>query len=778
MGAVNDKFKFALTGNRDVPFLGYNSQQDPTNLSSQYLVGGSKNVYLTNTGTVEVRPGLKRIGDIDISQDGIVASYEFETAGGVSLPIRVLQSGTMQFRFSDVWYDLKTFDNSRFIFSLWWDDANKKEELIMVNGDSNLYMWTGAFIPAVGATTSGTSIFMQSTNAAVNVLSLRSTDDSVNVGSNSPQSPDGTENMAAIVFDINPPVGSITYAIASDGPSKSGTVTIVLAPTLPGGMSTTSATVLIGSTKEDTLANLLAFLNNPGGSSAGYVGITDADTITAIGYQSYASVSSLRTGGDTTWDELGFVNSGPSDPDPTIVVDGIDYTYDVIAGNYLVNISGVPTEGDAGYQGIVTTEDTPTADGANDFIVTLNNQLFVGSYSSKVIYISADNGYTDFTNLGDLISGDPDFAIIDELPTGMVVKGQAVYIFAGSSNTYLLTPNVSVPIEQPISGSVSHALVVTTVDKQVGAGKSAAISQEFITTVGTDIIYLAQDHQLRQLGIVRNIVTQKTPSLSKMIRQELIDEDFTGGSIRAVDEFTYITSVVSGRTYLYQVRDDVDNIGNLTSTRLWQPPQEWGISTVAVIDGVVYGYSSTNPQIYQLWDTDQWHDDSIQDVPSPYECTARYAYENNGLKTGLVEFDMCYYEGYIAPNSALTGRIRFDYLGGTKNDDQDGVQDVVISSLDEPGGNGNEGQHGMVLFAGESDAELGVSIVGTDQIGGTIDALKGFPKFRVIQDILEIDVFEYQVELYSYEADSRWSVKCFGVNASQSVNNPVFLRKS
>lgn len=721
MARSSDTFKFTLTGNRDVPFLGYNSQQDPTDLSAQFLVKGSKNVYLNNDGNIEVRPGLKRFDTLDTAEDGVVASYEFETAGGTTLPIRVLQSGKMQFEFSDVWYDLKTFDKTRFVFSLWWNDTEKKEELIMVNGDSNLYMWSGG-IGVVSSKTTAQVLAQADVNAA------------------------GTGYVVNDIITVTGANAQFTVTAIGGGGAVTALALYKVTGITAGGIGTATT----------------------GGTGTGLT-VNQASTPTIVSLTSAES-----------WLSEGFLSTAGN----IIVVDGVEYPYYGISddGVSLYLETGTfddPLVGLLGYQGVFTTENKPNADTANDFIVTLNNQLIVGSYTSKVIYISFDEDYTKFTQGNDLISGDPDFAVIDEFPTGAVVKGQDIYVFAGNANTYLLTPNTPVPIAQPIGGG-NDALVVCTVDKQVGAGKSAALAQEFITTVGTDIFYLSQDHQLRQLGTIRNIVTQKTPSLSKAVRQELIDEDFTGGAIRSVEEYVYITAPVSGRTYIQQIRDDVDPLGNLTSQRLWQPPQEWGISRIAVIDGVTYGYSSTNPQLYQLWDTLQWHDDSPQEVPSPYECIARFAYENNGLKTGQVTFNMCYYEGYIAPSSALTGRIRFDYLGGTHDQGQDGVQDVTISSLEEPGWNGipDDDSKGMTLFIGQSDAELGVSQIGVEQNGGTIDLLKGFPKFRVIQDIEPTDVFEYQVELYSYEADSRWSVKCFGVNATESVNNPVFLRKS
>lgn len=724
----DDAFKFTLTGNRDVPFLGYNSITDPTDLSPQYLVQGSKNVFLDNNGNIEVRPGLKMIGALETAEDGVVASYEFETAQGATLPVRVLATSLMQYRYLGIWHDLMQFDLSRFIFAPWWDDSQKKNLLIMVNGNHNLYAWAGAIT-----------------------------------------------TFSSQVLTASRAIWSITA-----GTSTSGTYAINDIITIGG--TGTGATLLVTAVDTGIPSGLKLLTQGSGYTVGAAIPTTGGSGLNfTVTINEVKDIYSVTKQGSTTWSEDGFLVSD-------IEATGLGLTLDVGAMGQAFTINGntyhyfggedttalkgvdgpiVGTSGDLIISALITTLNTPSADTTNDFIVTLNNQLIVGSYTSKIIYISFDEDYTRFTQSNDLISGDPDFAVLDEFPTGMVTKGESIYVFAGNSSTYLLTPNTPVPIEQPIGGG-NDALVVCNVEKQVGAGKSAALAMEFITTVGTDILYLAQDHQLRQLGTVRNITTQKTPSLSKAVKQELIDEDFTGGMIRAVDEFVYCTAPISGRTYLYQIRDDVDPVGNLTAQRYWQPFQEWNLSRIAVIDGVTYGYSSSTPQLYQLWDTDQWHDDSKQGVPSPYECRARFAYQNNGLKTGQVSFNMCYYEGYIAPNSELTGRIRFDYLGGTKNSGQSGVQDIMISSLtDAP-----------TLFIGESVAELGVSQIGTEEIGGTTNELQGYPKFRVIQDVEPTDVFEYQVELYSYAADSRWQIKCFGTNPTQSVNNPVFLRKT
>lgn len=764
-----DVFNFKLIGKDKAPFVGYNSQQDPTKLSAQYLVEGSKNVFLNNRGNVEVRPGLKRIGPINTSINGVVAETEFETSKGVGLPIWVLEDGTMQFYYEGTWHDLATFDKTRFVFSNWWDDANKETLLVMVNGDHNLYAWSGALIDETGPTEEGIAFLIQGASNIVAgglvVTGLSPEDDTLYFANNLKT---GAAAVSVIIIGTNPGNTQGEFTLELKDPVFDLVTTVQLVTSLTGlSPQLTVASVLIGLTREETVLNLLAFFSSPSSTTSQYVGITEAGHITAIIAQTYTPTSVLTTADGDTWASLGFQNSSTSDPNPTIVINGVTYSYTFVVDRFMVNPSSPVPSGQMGFQGIVTTLNKPADDFTNDFIVTLNNQLVVGSYMSKVIHISFDENYTLYTQSNDLIQGDPDFAVLDEFPTGAAVKGESVYVFAGNSNCYVLTPNTAVPVEIPIGGGES-ALVITTVDKQVGTGKSAAISQEFITTVGESIIYLSQDHQLRTYGTLRNITTPKTPSLSKVVRQELIDTDFTGGGIRSIDEFVYIVSPLTGKAFLYQMRDDVDNVGNLTIDRLWQPPQDYNFSRVGIIDGIAVGFSSVNPQAYQIWDTGQWHDDSEQDVPSPYEARARFAYQNNGLETGMVSFNMCYYEGYLTPNSELNGRVRFDYLGGTKNDGQDGVQDIVISS----------NEISPLLFAGQSNAEVGVSEVGTQEVGGTTVLTKGYPKFRLIQDIDPTDVFEYQNEVFSYSAGSHWELQSFGVNATQSDNNPVFIRKA
>jgi hypothetical protein len=720
-----DDFDFSLVGTDKVPFMGYISSQDPTKTDIRYMIRGAKNVYLKNTGTIAVRPGLKLIGTADATQDGVVASYEFETAQGTTLPIYVLESGKMYFTYQGEDILMGTFDRTRFVFALWWDNINKIEDLIMVNGDHNLYRWNA------GIANYGSSA-AESTNAVTAVATPAS------------QSVSGTYAVGDILtITGGGGTGAQVKVLAVNG-SAPLTYQIIA---LGSGYAVTSGAATTG-----------------GGGTGATVDITEVnDTYT------------LTNNSGDTWAELDF--NGIRIPSTTsattdniqdggllININGTEFSY--FGGTDTDTLTGVignpaAAVGDIIFQAISTVENTPSADITNDFVVTLSNQLIVGSYSAKIIYISSDEDFSDFTNNGDLVSGDPDFAIIDEFPTGAVVKGESVYIFAGNASTYVITPNTPVPFAVSVGGS--YTLVVTKVEKQVGSGNSAAIAQEFITTIGEDVLYLSKDHQLRQLGTLRNIITQKTPSLSKAVRKELVDEDFTGGALRAVDEFVYITAPISGRTYLYQIRDNVDDVGNLTAQRFWQPPQDWNISRIAIVDGVVGGYSAQYPQLYQLWDTGQYHDDTPDGEGAAYTAVLRMAYRQFKERDDLGSFDKVYYEGYILPRSDLVANVYNDYQGATK------VQTKTLSSI----------AGSAVLYGGDGVTLIGGRKIGDQTIGGglrDVDYENPLPKFRVISNVTQEDCFEYCLELVSQEKDSQWEILALGPDASTSLNKPVNLQ--
>lgn len=618
---TTDNYEFKITEG----WAGYNSASDPTILPPNVPVQGSQNVYRTDAETYVVRYGQKRRGPADSTIAGITSSFEWETSLGYTRVLRVVDEtsagndGKLQVEWNSNWYDLLTgLSLVDFVFTTWWDDSQKKDVLIMVNGDDDMKSWPGGIAMVDSAT--GTTITKT-----------------------------GTETFAQVGFATS---GTKQFI------DSTGTVY-----TYTGGESTTTLT-----------------------------GVT---------------------------------------PDPSAVTGSIA-------------------------SAIETHTNTPASGFNADFCRNIGNQIYVGSYTSRLIYISNDSDFTDYSVPTPRAPGDPDILTLDNAGKGIGIRDGKAHISAGLQDWYIVSfENITVGTDLTQQ---------TIVDKQETAILAGALNHNFIDMVGNDIIYLSQDNQMRKFGTYRNLNEPRYPSLSEPLKTELSAQDFTGGSLRSVGDFVYITSPVSGVTYIHETRDFLDANGNVGAERFWHPPQIWYISRIAVVDGVVYGHSSQNPQMYQLFNTAQWHDDSPDDVPVPYNCVFRLPYISNGRRQGQQVFDKVYYEGYILPNSQLNATVRYDYNGATN------VQTQVISSVGSP----------PTLFDETGVYGLGGQLIGDSLLGGggQEEELNPLPKFRVITDMVQKNCFEYQIELSSSEADSRWEILMLGTNAVLAGQQSVYINKS
>ncbi len=629
-----DNFEFLLVSD----FKGYNSSRDKTNLADGFLVRGSQNVYKKLSGTIASRPGLLRRGTADATAAGVLASYEWYTSLGATLPLRVANN-KLQVE-SDVsgdyvWYDLLITSSkaspaatlTRFVMDPWWDNTEKKDLLVMVRGDANLLTWSGGITKVASATT-----------------------------------------------------------------------------------------------------------------------------------------NTITKDGTNTWGMDGFTNTAGK---KKIMIGGVEYTY--TGGESTTTLTGVTPDAsglvadDVVVQAVFLDADKPAAGNKNDFIKVIGNRLHVGSYTSRLIYISDDSDYTDFTVPGGgRAPGDPELLTLDNTAKGITVRNGNAHISAGTSDWYEISYS-----QMTVSTTLTEQ---TKVDKKPSAVLQAAYAHEFIDTVGNDIVYLSQDQQLRVLGTFRNLFQAKYPCLSQAVYDELAQEDFTGGALRAIGDFIYITAPNNGRDWMHQTRESVDANGNITAERLWHPPQIRNVSRFAVIDGVVYGHSNANPQIYQVWDTEQWHDDGPSDESLPYDCIMRMAYKQgvtkNGVRRqGLIAFNMAYFEGYVSPGVDLNANIYIDYQGSTSS------QNVNINSIESP----------TKLFISSSPLGFGTVPFGTNPLGDGVQtsdvSQELLPKFRAICGVNPADCFEYSLEVYTTEVNSRWEILALGVNVVEQEFSATFIRK-
>jgi hypothetical protein len=460
---------------------------------------------------------------------------------------------------------------------------------------------------------------------------------------------------------------------------------VATANVLSGGSSLTVNITAVAS----TIATW-HFTNNGSGYSTGNAVATTGGT----GTGATVSIFSVATGrvtitGTTTLSLLGFSGqltptAGGDSYGGSFIVNGASWSYFALGDNGLSFIGfGSDPSALAGTVALSNiTQNTVTASGntfakvfganfTNDFINVIGNQLYVGCYKSRTVYCSGSDDYTKFAVPSLRAPGDPDIFVLDSNARGATSrtgqKGNAI-LFGSQGDSYAIQRNAQVFTSA--NGATSYIYELDSVDKATSSDLSSPLGQDFISSIGDTIIFLDQNNQLRQFGTLRNLVTPVYPILSLDIYDELTQCDFTGGHLRAVaeqaGETVYITAPITGVTYIYQIGYKIDPLGNLSASRIWQPPFIWNVSRIAVIDGVSYGHSNANPQLYQLWNTLQWHDDS----PSgelPYDCIMRMAYRNGGRRQGKNNFDKVYVEGYIADGTKLYGNVYFDYQGSTSH---------------------------------------------------------------------------------------------------------------
>lgn len=597
---------------------GYVSSVDRTNLAPNIMVRGSQNIFKKLSGTLAVRPGQKRRGSADSTLSKVSSSFVWNTSWGETFILAISNSKLYVIN-DDIWYTLQSsLTKTRYVFDKWWDNTNKKDIAVFVNGTTNLFRWGGGF--GLIASTTGTTIVLDRTIAA------------------------------------------------SALPSTSGSV----------------------------------------------------------------------------------------------VVNGTTYSYTGTSGSTLTGVTPNPT-GEANGSGVLesltTNANTPASTFTGDFLKVINNQLYIGSYTSRLIYLSSDTDYTNYTVPSPQISGSPGLFTLDDVGKGIGVRQGKAHIGFGASGWAVISFEL-----------VSNNNVITRtnkIDVKPVAVLQAPLGHEFIDNVGDNLVYLGQDQQVRVFGDFNNLFVTGYPSISQEVARELEQETFTGGSLRAIGEFIYLSAPNSGKVYLRQERTRVDNNGNVVAERLWHSPFVWNATKIDQLNGTIIAFSNANPQIYEVWNTNQWYDDSPSDEQLPYRCVLALSYRGESRRQGLWEFDKQFTEGYIAAGSPLTLQINYDYEGATN------VISQPVNSVSRPA------YIFEIVPAVLGDNPLGSDVLGDSQVAELGSDTDTLPKFKVINSLGTINCFEWQPIYYSEEANAQWEILAVGSNATinEKVNATYIINK-
>lgn len=697
VGAMADKtvssdlasnFSFELINS----WQGYVSSIDKTNAVANIMVRGSQNVYKKVSGTLAVRQGQKRQGAADSTFSPVSSEYVWYTSWGATLPVWVTK-GKVQVRYNGIWYDLIDTTKTRYVFDKWYNPTEAKDLLLFVNGTSSIFYWSGGI--ATIATSSGT--------------------------------------VSGLVVDYS-------ISNAGSGYLKNDIITLT-------GGGGTGATFKVTSQLSGTITGLQ--LLTPG---SGYSTGTNLATSGGTGTGGTITVTTVASGGTLTktdpsisWQQAGFASDNSADK--KIMIAGTEYTY--AGGESTATLYGVTPDptgipvGTIAIQSVIEATETPSV-AVNDFLKVINNQVYIGSYTSRLIYISSNIAFLNYTVPTPREPGDPELITLDSTGKGIGVRQGQAYIGFGTSSWAVITfTNLTVG---------STATQQTNVSVKPVANLQAPLAHEFIANSGDNIIYVGQDNQLRSFGEFNNAFVPAYPSFSQDIQTELDEADFTGGKLSVIGEFSYITAPVTGKVYLYQVRQLVDQAGNVVAERIWHAPFIWNATAIDEIDGTVVAFSNANPQVYEVWNTNQWYDDSPSDEQLPYECVCALSYRSP-RRQGLISFDKVFSEGYISQGTPLNLRINYNYQGSLA------ALVSPVNSLARP----------AYTFAGTTAPSLGDNSLGDDSLGNglntSVDSQDALPKYKVINNFNIQNCFEYQPIYYSNATNAQWELMCMGTNA-------------
>lgn len=477
--------------------------------------------------------------------------------------------------------------------------------------------------------------------------------------------------------------------------------------------------------------SLLLFVNGASEINMWSGGVT---TIASVG------TNTLTKSGTKTWAEEGFLTGGTR----KVTILGVDYTY--TGGEGTTTLTGVTPDpalaspaisaGDIAHQTVRTTANSamtslPTM--TNDVISNLRNQIYVGSFTNRSVYISKVNSYTDYSFATPRVVGQGAIVTLDGNPTGLVPLESSMIICAGKDFIY----------ETQFTLSSDNADEQISVNQIKTTRNQAAQSQHLMSSIKNDIIMVTNEPTLDTLGRVKDVaLTKQTANMSDPIKLDFDAYDFTDGSLYYHKYNWYVCVPVEGIVRVYN------------QTRgYWEAPQLLPFVGFYDVNGELYAHDYGVPQSYKAFD-------GYTDNGKAMEADAVFSFQNLGSRAKLKNGNAFYLEGYIQGNTTLNLGLQYDFDGCATN---------TSFSL--------TGTEGQFVCLNAVDTSLGKSSLGKLPLGGHGGDTDLPPKFRWIPTFNRVDFFEVQPSIQSVGIGQRWELIGFGGNWSLSNNEPVQIKE-
>lgn len=394
------------------------------------------------------------------------------------------------------------------------------------------------------------------------------------------------------------------------------------------------------------------------------------------------------------------------------------------------------TAGTIVVQSVITNSNKPASGYINDSLSVLNNQVYVGSATSRVVYISDDADRTDYAPATPRIPGDGASIVLDDVTTGFAVDStregeESMLVFSGKDRVYR--------VEFILQAGSTADREIVKVRPIVNAANQGAISQELITRVKRTTVFVNNNNELVDLASLENNPDSLVP-ISDPIKPDFVDASFTNGNAKVWRSSLYITAPVTGKTFILDL-----------SKFYWHSPQILPVGQLSVYSNDLYGHSNAVTESYKLFT-------GTNDNTKPIAFRAHFAYRHHGMREMLKTFDRFYSELKLSSNTTLRFRLIYEYLGAK------GLQEYEFKGADSD-----------YIFTPNPNASLGVNSLGASPLGATLEEPENMLKYRRIKKVQPVNNFEYQVQYRSDEKDAQFSIIAHGPNVRLADGAPVTI---
>ena len=422
----------------------------------------------------------------------------------------------------------------------------------------------------------------------------------------------------------------------------------------------------------------------------------------------------------------------------TLRINGTEYAYTGTSGNQFTGVTPDPSaETGTVSQVVVENANTPGSGLTIDLVDILNNQVYVGDYTSREVFVSSATDYTDFSNISTPREpGEAALLTLDNVPTAFAVQEDVIHVFAGKSDIYR--------VQVGLTGSTNGYVEDISVKKLKNAPQKAAKQKDLVANINNAVVFVTNEPTLDELGRVENIQTPQSMPLSDPIKPNFDRYDFTGGDITYYKNSIYIALPAEG---LVLIRD--------LANGFWQPPQQLSISKFSVYDGKLIGHSSLVAESYELFG-----DDQTSDVGNVINMQAVFAYRDFGDRALMKGFDEYYSEGYISSNTELTLTLQYDFEGGT------GEKSFLIKGSDD-----------TILSGRGETSGLGSLPLGASTLGSSSETPTDRKKFRQINGTRTEDFHEMRTIYSTTDDDASFEIIAHGPQVRYSPNQNNHITK-